>query len=325
MRLNALRKIDRIQIDIVDTSIEFNNCNRIFRSLAFRYKIGPVITLINKHIINNLWLYGTELIDIIWVDKGVLILPQTIKHLKNHCIKLIHYTPDPAFYFHRSNLFNKGLQDYDLLITTKSFEIDIYKQRTNGRILLSTQGFSPELHKPIHQFWEKDIHCCFVGHFEIERAEIIQFLIDNNIKVFLAGIKWSKFVSKNKNNSNLIYGGSQILGEKYVDVISRSYIGLGFLSTWIPEKHTTRTMEIPACGTLLATPYNSEIMSIFSNEIKSALFYEDKVDLLFQIKRLFQNLDELEERTKIGMQIIRSNRYSYDETITDIFNIIVNE
>lgn len=320
-----MRKIDRIQIDFFDTSIEFDKSNRIFRSLAFRYKIGPLIKLINNQIEINLVRYDNELIDVVWVDKGVMILPSTIRNLKNHCIKLIHYTPDPAFYFHKSNLFNKGLHYYDLLITTKSFEMDIYRERTKGHVLFSTQGFSSELHKPIYEFCDKDIQCCFIGHFELHRAEIIQYLIDNDIQVYIAGIKWSRFVSRNRNNPNLVYGGIRILGEKYVEIISRSYIGLGFLSTWIPEKHTTRTIEIPACGTLLATPYNNEIMSIFKNEYKSVLFYKDKVDLLFQIKRLFLEKWELEERTKIGMQIIKGNRYSYDDTIVDIFNSIENE
>lgn len=39
----------------------------------------------------------------------------------------------------------------------------------------------------------------------------------------------------------------------------------GALSRRFPERHTTRTFEIPACGTVLITEWNEEI-SVFLGE-----------------------------------------------------------
>ena len=47
--------------------------------------------------------------------------------------------------------------------------------------------------------------------------------------------------------------------EEYAKIISLSYFGLGLLSNWVPELHTTRTFEIPACNTCLITPKTIEI------------------------------------------------------------------
>ena len=37
----------------------------------------------------------------------------------------------------------------------------------------------------------------------------------------------------------------------------------GLLAKWVPELHTTRTFEIPACGTALVTERNSETALVF--------------------------------------------------------------
>jgi spore maturation protein CgeB len=323
MRVNALKNMNLFSVEVIDTSIIFNSNNRLFRSLAFRYKIGPAVHSINHYIENVASRNIIELFDLIWIDKGVLIKPKILRLMKKKSPLLIHYTPDPSFYFHQSFLFNQGIKYYDFLITTKSFEVEIYQKQTNKPILLSTQGFDAKLHRPKIDFNEKDIQCCFIGHHEKEREEIIQYVIDNDIQVFLAGIKWDKFAFKNRHKKNLIYGGHSILGEQYVDIISRSYVGFGFLSNWIPEKHTTRTLEIPACGTFLATPKNSEILTIFNGQRQAVLLYNDKEDLLMELRTALNNLKELEIKTKLGMDIVKKGGFSYDDIMKKILIEII--
>ena len=99
---------------------------RLLRSIGWRYKRGPLISRINNHILNSL--QNNFNYDLVWIDKGVFIDPKIILSLRRNSRKLVHFTPDPAFTYHRSILFYKALPHYDYCITTKSFEIEAYKK-----------------------------------------------------------------------------------------------------------------------------------------------------------------------------------------------------
>ena len=124
-RAIVLNDLLKNNLEIIDTSIPFNKLNRIFKSIGFRYKAGPLIKEINSFIVKNL--KGPY--HVIWIDKGVYITPHTITILRNISKILIHYTPDFAFFGpNKSAYFEKTISKYDYAITTKSFEINQYRK-----------------------------------------------------------------------------------------------------------------------------------------------------------------------------------------------------
>ncbi|MBK8510770.1 MAG: hypothetical protein IPL56_00690 [Saprospiraceae bacterium] len=154
MRADLLKEILHAQnFKIANIDIPLRATNRLFRSLGWRYKVGPLISNINDYIVsvvNNEWSY-----DLVWIDKGVFIYPAIIKKLKMHSGKLVHFTPDPAFSYHRSKLFYAALPYYDVCVTTKSYERRFYEEQNVNRLLVCTQGFHPDIHKPVVKFEEK--------------------------------------------------------------------------------------------------------------------------------------------------------------------------
>src|SRR6476660_1292662 len=102
-----------------------NATPRILRSVGWRYKKGPLIKNINNHIKNELG--NVYAFDLVWIDKGVFIDPEIVHQLRKNSRRLVHFTPDPAFTYHRSKLFYQSIPNYDFCITTKSFEIESYK------------------------------------------------------------------------------------------------------------------------------------------------------------------------------------------------------
>ena len=66
------------------------------------------------------------------------------------------------------------------------------------------------------------------------------------------------FAKKHQNNPNLIYLGDGVYGKDYVTTLQNAKMAWGALSKWVPELHTTRTFEIPACGTALVTERNQK-------------------------------------------------------------------
>jgi spore maturation protein CgeB len=317
MRVNCIiAKLKLIQIKIIDIEVPFFQYSRVSRSLASRYKIGPLMGGINRYIIQQL--QGDFEYDLVWVDKGVFIDPEIIQRLRKVSKLLLHYTPDPAFTFHRSRFFFKAVSFYDFCITTKSFEIEDYRKAGAKQVIYCTQGYDKMLHKSYYTFVEKDKDVTFVGHYEKYRGAIIKKLIENGVDVHVAGFKWKHFYKKNKNNKNLHFHGDGIYGEGYAKFISSSFISLGLLSKWIPELHTTRTMEIPACGTLLVTELNSETIELYEKE--EVVFYEDIDELTLKIISLLKEKSVIEEYISKASKRLTNGKYDYESIVLEILN-----
>jgi len=255
--------------------------------------------------------------DMIWIDKGVFINPKILKIIRNRTKKLIHFTPDPAFFYHKSRYFRSSLPQYDFCITTKSFELDEYIRYGCQNLIYCTQGYDEIIHQPQNTFEEKEFEVCFIGHYEKQRAEIIQAIIDAGLIIVIAGINWEPFIKKNEDKKNLIFFGRHVAGLEYSRLISLSKIGLGLLSKWIPEKHTTRTFEIPACGTYLASEKNEEILSFFGEEV---LYFQNSNDLSLKINQLLKDPGLLQIKMMNQTKILKNLEVSHQKIMLNLLN-----
>ena len=321
MRCKVIQKILKPTIfQVIDTHIPFYKTHRLLRSFGFRYKKGPLINNINKYIVAAL---NDETYDLIWVDKAVFLTPKTTALLRSRASKLVHFTPDPAFTFHKSRLFLKSLSYYDFLVTTKSYELEhYYKYIKTEKVLYATQGFDAKLHKPSKHPFSKKEGFVFIGHYEDQRGEVLEKLLQNDIKITLAGIKWHQFAKKHQNNPNLIYLGDGVYGEDYVKTLQKAKMAWGALSKWVPELHTTRTFEIPACGTALVTERNLETQSFFKDD--EAIFYTNENDLIEKITFFMNNDKPLEVLTKKGAKRAVTSAYDYNAILNAILKTILD-
>lgn len=314
MRAMVLQKLlKQYSFDIIDISIPKKKLSRIWQSIGFRFKVGPVVTKINSYIKENL---KKDSYDLIWVDKAIYLTLETTLILREKTSSLIHYTPDPAFSFHKSHHFDKSVGYYDYVVTTKSYELAEYTKRLEkSKIIFVHQSFDKNLHKPVHTFNQK-YGVSFIGHYEKERAKTIKLLIENGIHVKLAGINWRQFAKKYEQSPFLNYMGDGLFGEDYVRVISSSLVAWGSISKWIPEKHTTRTFEIPACKTALLTEENDEIRTYFTEE--EVIFYNNDEELLSKVQFYMHNVAKLEKLINLGYSKVQSSGYDNEAVIKKI-------
>ena len=292
--------------DVVDIDQPINKTFPLFRPLGWRLKAGPLIYQINKYLKKRI--DKVDEFDLVWIDKGVFIDPNILARLKSTRNKLVHFTPDTAFMHNQSELFYDALPLYDYCVTTKSFERKYYESRGVRQLLFCTQGYDPRLHKSYHSFSEKK-GIAFVGKHDAWREQVIAKLLEEGFEIKLAGADWNRFARKNQYKSNLQYYGEGLFGEAYANLISGSLIGLGLLAKHFPEKHTTRSFEIPACGTVLATERNEELLSFYGE--KEVLFFSDLPELIEKIKNGIADLQSLEEHGIRGRQAVVSGGYDY--------------
>jgi spore maturation protein CgeB len=322
MRADVLKaaalQSDQGQFHVIDTHVPFFNCGRLEKSLGFRFKIGPLVAQTQKYILQNI---PDREVDICWVDKGILISPKLLLILKKTSNLLVHYTPDTAFFANKSHLFNSSLKHYDYVISTKTFEKQEYLNRVaTEKLIFTTQGFDPLVHKPYNTFEEKEYEVIFIGLCEPAREKMLDVLLKANIQVVVGGYGWEKFLRKWSSNSKLIFAGNQITGEEYGKLISKAKIGLGLLSKRFPEKHTTRTFEIPACFTLLATEDNDEIRQFYSDD--QVIFYKNESDLVKKLNLLLSEQNILYPLTQAGYEKVTSSGYGYTSILAGLLKEI---
>ncbi len=245
--LSSSSKGDKeVSFAIIDTHVPFHRCHRFWRSIGFRYKRGPLIKYINRYIISEIkglsqkplsqppspasYKLQAKPYKLIWIDKAIFLTPQTTAYLKSLCDKLVHFTPDMAFYSNYSNHFIKSLPYYDFLISTKTAEKDHYlKCVSENRLVFTTQGYDKSIHHPNVPFHQKENSVAFIGLCEPSREAIVERLINNAIKVKIAGKGWHNFIKKHSSNKMLSFYGEGLFLKEYTNFLSSSYFSIGLL------------------------------------------------------------------------------------------------
>jgi spore maturation protein CgeB len=290
MRAEWLRRLTpEWEWEWLDTDALVLRTSRISQSLAYRFQRGPAVAAINNTV--REW-FADRAFDLTWVDKGVFLAPPSVMEMRHKSRRLIHYTPDTAFFANKSRYFNETVPQYDVVVTTKSFEAGLYAERGVAKsLLVTTQGFDPEVHFPRRDNLERKRSVAFVGLAEPSREKMIAALIESGIHVRLAGADWDDFVSRFGATALLTFEGASLYGTAYATLYSECWVGLGLLSKRFPELHTTRTFEIPACGAVLATERNEETAQFFTDG--EALFFDGAEDLVERLTKEFEREDSL--------------------------------
>lgn len=314
MRGEYLKKILKPEeFRVVDIDFPIAETSPLFRSIGWRFKSGPLIWNINNYFEKRI--KGAGNFDLVWIDKGVFFRPGILEKLKSNSNTLVHYTPDTAFSLNQSELFYQALPLYDYCITTKSFEKKFYEESNVNHLLYCTQGYDPGLHRIYHSFEEKH-GIAFVGLYEDSRAEVLAKLLERKLQIRLAGEGWRSFAHKFRRKENFNYLGEGLFGEAYARLISGSLIGLGLLAKKFPELHTTRTFEIPACGTALVTERNDETKSFFSDD--EAIFFSDIPELIERVESLMAHPESLNTISEKGYQRISWGGYDYPSILAGL-------
>ena len=300
----------------IDTDPPLQQSAKVWRSAAYRMKRGPAMDRINRSVREALT--GTAF-DLVWLDKAVFLDEQTMGVIRSVAHRMVHFTPDTAFYANRSAHFERTMPLYDLLVTTKSFELEKYHAQVSAeRVMLTTQGYDPNVHFPRNGPEDRRREAVFIGFAEPDRERCVATLLEADVPVRLGGIGWGRFVRKWKDHPSLRFDGEAIFGDSYATLLSRAWIGLGLLTKRLPELHTTRTFEIPACGGVLATERTADTSGMFADD--EALFFEDYESLAQRISALFRSEDisVMEKIAAAGTRRVTADGRDYPTILSGI-------
>ena len=276
--LDRMETLQQMGHDITpfDTTPYVADGPRFLRSLAHRTNFGPPVWKLNKALLSRAREIGRS--ALVWIDKGRWIFPETLDQLRTHPnVRLVHYTPDPQLLHHRSRFFDACIPHYDLVVTTKPYEIDLYREAGAQDVLVVLQGFGSsfrELGRSKVSTGQFGSDVCFIGHFERHYAERLHAVGKTGVKLKVWGPRWERRILLDRRARGYVVGGG-VWGDGYRHALASTKIALGLLSKRIPETTTTRTFEIPAMGVFMLAERTEAHMALFDEGAEAEFFEGD--------------------------------------------------
>lgn len=264
--------------------------------------------------------------DIVWIDKGVFVSGNTLKAIKriSPATIILGYSPDNMAERHnQSQRFLDSLPYYDHYVTTKSYIVEKLKSMGAKDVIFVNNAYEETFHHPydITPVEKERLggQVGFIGSWEEERFFSMKYLADHGIPVRVwGGGKWKEYIDK---IPNLIVEGRGLFSEDYNKALSAFDISLCFLRKINFDQQTTRTMEIPACKSMLMAERTDEHMELFEDG-KEAIFFSDNKELYEKCQYYLQNIDKCHIIAEAGRNRCIKSGYSNEQTIKNILKAI---
>jgi spore maturation protein CgeB len=222
--------------------------------------------------------------DIVFVFKGMEVLPDTLITLKQAGIKLVNYNPDNPFIFSGYGSGNKNVSEslklFDLHLT---YNLEILEKLKSMQLKSEFFPFAfeagvdkaPELIEA-----DEVLKPCFLGNPDKSRVEFLNQLADRGVKLDVYGNDWAK----NNIHPN-IKAFPPVYGDEMISVLRKYRIQLNLMRIHNLNSHNMRSLEIPGHGGVQLAPRTVEHEMLF-REGEEIFLYNDVDDCVGQIDKL---------------------------------------
>ncbi len=298
---------------MVDAYIKQHFYKKVLRKLGFTF----IYRKFNRVLLNEI---QQSKPDIVWIFKGVEIVPETLEAIKNQNIKIVNYNPDHPFKRTFSSHGGKNIEIsvpfYDLHFCY-SHELCLeIRQRFNIPTVYLPFGFelSEDEFDMIKNIPETQ-KVGFIGNPDKERVRIIKLLASNKIPVDVYGYGWNKWL---KNDAFItIYNG--IEGIDFWKAVRKYRVNINIFRPHNVGSHNMRTFEIPACGGIMLAPESMEHSEFF--EVGKSIFnYFNDEDLVAKCKFILElPKEEADKIRRFAREASVSNDYSYKANTQIVF------
>ncbi len=319
--LEKLAEVDRIDSTLTSHVLRYRITNRLF--VRYKWPVSFHFRALNQAIVDAV---HKKKYDVVWIDKGVFVESKTLKAIKqaqSNCV-IVGYSPDNMAERHnQSQVFLESFRYYDIYITTKSYTVDTLRKMGCENILFVNNAYEETFHHPYTLTEEEREQLGgkvgFIGAWEEERCHSILYLAEHGIPVRVwGGGKWLRYKGYCPCLKIEDYG---LYTENYNKALSAFDISLCFLRKMNNDLQTTRTMEIPACGSLLMAERTVEHQKLFKDKEEAVFFSSDK-ELLELCRYYLAHEEERKRVAKAGRKRCITSGYSNTETIKNILEEI---
>ncbi len=201
--------------------------------------------------------------------KGSFIAAATLHELRRRGVRTVNFYPDRDFAHEGSQ--EDALDAYDLMITSKAYQLDYLKARLGDRAAFVHHGYVPAVHRrripageTPHFLWDVS----YIGNADPEKLawlsalavalpDLSMIVVGNGWRALARGTPVERFVL-----------GAPLVGDHFARVAEHSRINLAVhygshAATGWQDRVSTRTFEIPACGGFMLHVDSDELRSLF--------------------------------------------------------------
>jgi spore maturation protein CgeB len=291
--LNELRVDTKIFAGqtILQNFIEQSFINRVRNRLGF---VESVYALISKQLEEKI---EEDKPDVVLVFKGMEILPDTIKRIKQKKIFIANYNPDHPFIFSGRGSGNanvtKAFPHYDLhFCYSKLLMQEIEKEY---KIPTAFLPFGFELSQQDYDICQQETEIpkvCFLGNPDVERVAFLKKLVALKVPITIHGHHWNRYF-KNNDYVTLKNACYQL---DYWKTLRKYRLQLNILRKHNVDSHNMRTFEAPAIGGI----------QLADDTTEHRLFFEPEKDIF-----LFKGVADCAEKIKyiLGLEAKQINLF----------------
>ena len=340
MRMRALQRLGH-EVGGVDTAAPWSSASWSQRQLQRRLQRGSIPDGINRAVLDYARQFRPEMV---WAEKQEYLTVETIEALRRLGARLVHFTPDPYFslQWKRTQIMDHAIGAFDVLVYCKSYERQDFESLGKPLIYMPL-GFCDEVHRPLPSADPK-WNCAvgFVGGWEARRERLLHGVAAaSDLKIwgsnwdFLRDGKWTlrRYLVLRQlagdarervriHRDELVgraWQGDEVYDDDYACALTGAKIGVGFLRIVCPDQHTTRTFEIPACGSMLLADRTDEHREFFE-EGKEADFFGSEEEFLDKVTFYRDNESTRAGIAAAGYRRCIEGHYAYVHRLRDVLD-----
>lgn len=336
MRMHALERMGH-EVRGVHTIEPWHQVSWLRRQVQRRLGRGSVVEEINRRVLEMARAFRP---DLVWAEKQEYLSVETIEALRALGARLVHFTPDPYFYldWKRTALMDAAIGAFDVLVYCKAYERADY-EAIGKPLIYMPLGYCDVVHRPLPS--DDPRWACavgFLGGWEPRRGQMLHGVAASGVDLKIWGAAWDfvrdgRWTLRRYMVLKQLAGdepfriasdpviaaalqGGEVYADDYARALTNARIGVGFLRTAWPDQHTTRTFEIPACGSMLIADRTQEHEEFFA-EGKEAEYFGSEGELVDKVRFYAGNEAARSAIAAAGMKRCETGRYAYIHRLAD--------
>lgn len=295
--------------------------------LQFLSRTGPAIVRWNARILEIAQEFKPE---IVWVESPLFVFPETYAALKEKwgSTLVCAYSDDPRDPKKRSRHFEESKKLLDIVFATKdqlAQELLTEGVRAVGKFW---KGYDPERIYPIKaeggrsKLNQSDI--IFIGHPDVvkgksARLHIMEALSEHFDGLRVYGKRWGSIVTTTSLRNKI--SPRQLDGQDYPAMISGSSIALQIPSRLAQDTHSSRSVEIPACGTLMIAERTVDHQVLFEED-REAVFFSSTEELVNKCDYYLRNVRAARRIADAGYARCQKSGYSNELRMLEMLRLV---
>ena len=282
----------------------------LFHKIGHRLKIVDYLQKINEALLDQIRGFQPS---IVWVFRGIEILPTTLKIIREMGIPLVNLNPDHPFIYTRGSgnaHVNQSVGLYDLHFCYNKQLAEYIRQNFDIKTISLPFGYNlTEKDFECIQTKKECIRACFIGTADAARKKMIAQLAKAGIPIDVYGKGWNYFSYFDKN----IRRFPPVFGRTYWQKLHQYRLQLNLFRPHNNDSHNMRTFEIPAAGGIQLAPNSKDHRQFYQNN-QEIFLYNNKNEILKLAKKIL-NMPTIEADAirKAARERCLNSGYSYAE------------